>query len=320
MNKEIQEATRKAYGRELCRLGGENEDIVVLDADLSRSTQTICFGEVFPERFFNMGIAEQNMLGTAAGLAAAGKIAFCSSFAVFETGRAFEIIRNGICYPGLNVKIAASHAGLTVGADGGTHQAIEDMALMRVLPNMTVLSPADAAEAAACVRAAVKIDGPVYIRLSRAKTPQVFAAEDYEIEAGRAVEVVPGSDATIISTGLMTARAIEAAEILSNEDISVRVLNFHTIKPLDERQIIKAAHETGAIITAEEHSVIGGLGSAVAEVVAENCSVPFLRIGIQDMFGQSGSADELLANYGLDVQDLVRAVKKILRKKDINSV
>jgi len=271
-------ATRDAYGEALKELGEINENIVVLDADLSGSTKTSVFQKAFPNRFFNVGIAEQNLIGTAAGLATAGKIPFASSFAMFATGRAFEIIRNSVCYPRLNVKIAATHAGLTVGEDGATHQALEDISLMRTLPNMVVLCPADAVETKQCIFKAVEYDGPVYIRLGRAKVPVIFD-ENYEFQLGKGVQLKDGKDITIIATGVMVERALRASERLMEEGISARVINISTIKPIDKDIIIKAAKETKGIITVEEHSIIGGLGSAVAEVVAESHPTKVIRIG-----------------------------------------
>ncbi|MBU5427406.1 transketolase family protein [Tissierella pigra] len=304
-------ATRDAYGEALKELGGINEDIVVLDADLSGSTKTSVFAKSFPERFFNVGIAEQNLIGTAAGLATAGKIPFASTFAMFATGRAFEIIRNSVCYPNLNVKIAATHAGLTVGEDGATHQALEDISLMRSLPNMVVLSPADGIEAKQCIYEAAKHYGPVYIRLGRAKTPVIFD-ENYKFEIGKGVELKEGTDVTIIATGVMVERALTASEKLLEEGIKARVINMSTIKPIDKDIIIKAAKETKAIVTVEEHSIIGGLGSAVAEVVVENQLVPMVRIGTMDTFGESGDGFELLDKYGLSVDNIVQNVKKMI--------
>jgi len=306
-------ATREAYGEALVELGRENPDVVVLDADLSKSTKTINFRKHFPERFFNLGIAEQNMLGTAAGLAAAGKIPFCSTFAVFAPGRSFDQLRNSIAYPKLNVKIGASHAGITVGEDGATHQSVEDIALVRVVPNMTVFVPADAVETKKAVMAAAEIKGPVYIRLGRAAVP-VLHGEDFAFEPGKAVVMREGGDAVIIATGVMVAEALAAAEELSREGINVRVINIHTIKPLDTEAIINAAKETGAIVTAEEHSVIGGLGSAVAETVSEHYPVPVYRVGIPDVFGESGTPDELMEKYGLTARHLAAAVRKAVRR------
>ncbi|MGB9903107.1 MAG: transketolase family protein [Desulfotomaculales bacterium] len=307
-------ATRDAYGEALVELGKENPDIVVLDADLSKSTKTINFKKRYPERFFNLGVAEQNMLGTAAGLAAAGKIPFCSTFAVFAPGRSFDQLRNSIAYPQLNVKICASHAGITVGEDGATHQSVEDIALVRSVPNMTVLVPADAVETKKAVRAAAEIKGPVYIRLGRAAVP-VLHGDDLYFVPGKALVMREGSDATIIAAGMMVAEALEAAGELAKEGVSVRVLNMHTIKPLDVEAIKAAAEETGAIVTAEEHSIIGGLGSAVAEAVCEFCPVPVLRVGIRDTFGESGPPDQLLEKYGLKAHHLAGAVREALRRK-----
>ena len=307
-------ATRDAYGKALLELGRESPDIVVLDADLAKSTKTIDFGKAFPDRFFDMGVAEQNMIGTAAGLAAAGKIPFCSSFAIFASGRAFEQVRNSVAYSALNVKIGASHAGITVGEDGGSHQSVEDIALMRALPNMTVFVPADAVEAAGAVRAAAAIKGPVFIRLGRTAVP-VLHAEDFVFVPGQAVMLKDGSDATIIATGIMVAAALEAADMLAEDGIRVRVLDVHTIKPLDVEAVIKAARETGVLVTAEEHSVIGGLGGAVAEALVENYPVPLKRVGIPDRFGESGTPSELLEKYGLTPKFLAAAVKEVVIRK-----
>lgn len=307
-------ATRDAYGDTLAELGRLNKDIVVLDADLSKSTKTEVFAKEFPERFFNTGIAEQNMAGIAAGLAAAGKIPFISTFAIFATGRAFEQIRNTIAYPRLNVKIAATHAGITVGPDGASHQSIEDIALMRAIPGMTIINPADATETRFAVKAALDIDGPVYIRLGRHKVPVIFQEGDYVFKPGKGVVLREGKDATIISTGIMTAIALEAADILKNRGIYVNVVNIHTIKPIDEELIIQLAEETGAVITAEEHSIIGGLGSAVAEVLAESRPTLMKRIGLKDVFGQSGEPDELLRFYSLTPDSIASAVKDLIDK------
>jgi transketolase len=297
------------------KLGESNPDLVVLDADLSKSTKTAEFAKVFPERFFEVGVAEQNLMGTAAGLAAAGKLPFASSFAIFATGRAFEQIRNTIAYPRLGVKIAATHAGITVGEDGASHQSIEDVGLMRMLPNMTVLVPADARETEKAVWAAAEIPGPVYLRLGRLAVPQIYP-EDYQFTVGRAVKLREGSDLTFIANGLMVYEALMAAESLQAKGISARVLNLHTVKPLDEAAVILAAKETGAIVTAEEHSVIGGLGSAVAEVLGENCPVPMRRVGIYDRFGESGNPEALLEKYGLTARHLVMAAEELLARKN----
>jgi len=306
-------ATRDAYGEALKELGSINEDIVVLDADLSSSTKTSVFKKAFPDRFFNVGIAEQNLIGTAAGLATCGKIPFASTFAVFATGRAYEIIRNSVAYPKLNVKIAATHAGLTVGEDGATHQALEDISLMRSLPNMVVLCPADAVETKKCIFKAVEYKGPVYIRLGRSKVPVIFD-EGYEFEIGKGVQLKEGKDVTIIATGVMVSKALEASDELAKENISARVINMSTIKPIDKDIIIKAAKETKGIITVEEHNIIGGLGSAVAEVLAENYPAPMIRIGTMDTFGESGDANQLLDKYGLNVANIVSKVKEILNR------
>ncbi len=301
-------ATRAAYGKALVEIGNKNQDVVVLDADLAKSTKTIEFKKQHPERFFDMGIAEANMIGTAAGLAVAGKIPFCSTFAVFATGRVYDQIRQSVAYPCLPVKIAATHAGITVGEDGASHQALEDIALMRVIPNMTVFCPADAVETAAVVQAAVDLDGPVYIRLGRSAVPVLYQ-DDYQFVPGKAVEMRPGRDVTIVACGLMVSKALEAAEMLAAEGIEAGVLNMPTIKPLDEEALAQAAGKTGFIVTAEEHSIIGGLGSAVAESLAENHPVPVLRIGVRDVFGESGKPEELLVKYGLTATDIVKAVK-----------
>ena len=301
-------ATRNAYGEALKEIGGKNKDIVVLDADLSGSTKTAVFKKEYPDRFFNVGISEQSLMGTAAGLAAAGKIPFASTFAMFATGRAFEIIRNSICYPKLNVKIAATHAGLTVGEDGASHQAIEDISIMRSIPNMVVLNPADGVEARLCVLKAAEYVGPVYIRLGRSNVPVIFD-ENYTFEIGKGVELKSGEDVTIIATGIMVAKALEASEVLEKEGISARVINISTIKPIDKDIILKAAKETKGIVTAEEHSIIGGLGSAVAEVLVENCPVPMKRVGVEDTFGESGNGDERLVKYGLTPENIIKNVK-----------
>jgi transketolase len=307
-------ATRDAYGKALVELGRTNEKIVVLDADLSGSTKTGVFGKEFPERFFNAGIAEANMVGMAAGLAAGGMIPFASTFAVFAAGRAFEQIRQSIAYPRLNVKIVATHGGITVGEDGGSHQSVEDLAIMRALPNMTVLCPADGPETAAAIRAAAEYRGPVFVRLGRGKVPVVFD-DACGFSIGRGVTLREGSDMTFITTGLMTAEALQAARILAEERISARVVHLGTVKPLDIELVLRAARETGAVVTAEEHSVIGGLGGAVCEALAEGCPAPVERVGLRDQFGQSGSADELLAYYGLTAAHLVEAAERVLKRK-----
>jgi transketolase len=307
-------ATREAYGEALVELGRECKDVVVLDADLSKSTKTASFAKIFPERFYNMGIAEANMMGTAAGLAAAGKIPFVSTFAVFATGRAFDQIRNSIAYPHLNVKICASHAGVTVGEDGGSHQSIEDISLMRSLPGMTVIVPADGPETKQAVRAAAELEGPVYIRLGRSGVPVLFGAE-YEFVVGKAATLRQGEDVALLACGIMVAEALEAARTLAEKGIRAQVLNVSTIKPLDTEAVVAAARKTGAVVTCEEHSIIGGLGGAVAETLAEQCPVPLERVGVRDQFGQSGKPSELLAEYGLTVQHIVAAAERVLARK-----
>ncbi len=307
-------ATRDAYGETLAELGGEDSRIVVLDADLSGSTKTGVFAKKYPERFFNMGIAEANMVGTAAGLAAVGKVPFLSTFAIFAVGRAWEQVRQSLAYPKANVKVVATHGGVTVGEDGGSHQSIEDVAIMRAVPNMTVIVPADGVETKAAIRAVAAYKGPVYVRLGRNKVPTVFPA-DYRFEIGKGTELVAGTDLTFITTGLMTAQAVAAAEQLKKEGVSARVVHIGTIKPLDREIIVKAARETGLIVTAEEHSIVGGLGSAVAEVLAEECPVPLKRVGVNDRFGTSGKAEELLKYFGLTAEDLVEAGREMLARK-----
>ena len=303
-------ATRDAYGKALAKLGAENEQIVVLDADLSKSTKTANFAAQFPHRFFNMGIAEGDMIGTAAGLAAAGKIPFASAFAVFACGRAYDQIRASVAYPNLNVKIAASHAGLTVGEDGATHQMLEDIALMRVLPNMTVIVPADGPEAAAAVEWAARHQGPVYLRLGRPGVPSVNG-EEYRFEPKKAQVLRDGDELVIFACGYMVHLALEAADLLSDQGISTAVVNVHTIKPLDAETVVKYARRCGAVVTAEEHSIIGGLGSAVAEVLGEEQPTPMVRIGVGDTFGESGKPAELLAKYGLTSEAIVQAGLKL---------
>lgn len=291
-------ATREAYGKTIVELG-KMHDFVVLDADLAEATKTVYFKKAFPERFFDCGIAEANMVGVAAGFSAAGKPVFASSFAMFAAGRAYEQIRNSVVYPHLNVKIAASHAGITVGEDGATHQCNEDIALMRTLPGMTVINPADAVEAAEAVKYALATDGPFYLRFGRYAVPVIHDPETYTFTPGKGEVVREGGDVTIVATGLMVSMAMEAAEMLAAEGLSARIVNIHTIKPLDEEIIAKAAVETGAIVTAEEHNIIGGLGSAVAETLAEIHPVPVLRVGVRDAFGRSGKVPPLLEMYGL---------------------
>lgn len=303
-------ATRQAYGEALVELGKINKDIVVLDADLTKSTKTSMFQKEFPERHFNVGIAEADLMGTAAGLATCGRIPFASTFAMFAAGRGFEQIRNTIAYPKLNVKIAPTHAGISVGEDGGSHQSIEDIAIMRAIPGMVVLSPADAVETKKMVFAAAEYEGPVYIRMGRLDVETIFDEETYDFQIGIANTVREGNDVTIAATGLMTYEAIKAADILAQEGISVRVINVGTIKPLDGETILKAAKETKFIITAEEHSVIGGLGSAVSEFLSEVYPTKVKKLGIYDKFGQSGKATELLEKYELTAAKLVAMVKE----------
>ena len=304
-------ATRESYGMALVDLGRENENIVVLDADLSKSTKTADFKKLYSDRFFNVGIAEQNLMGMAAGLSNVGFVPFASTFAVFATGRAFEIIRNSICYPKANVKIAATHAGITVGEDGGSHQSIEDIALMNSLPNMTVIVPADHREAMQATKAAAEIYGPVYLRYGRCNTEDIFD-DNYKFEIGKGVEVKKGNDITVIATGMMVAKALDAANKLEYDGISVRVINMSTIKPIDREIIVKAAKETKAIITAEEHSIIGGLGAMVSSVVCDECPTRVRMIGIKDVFGQSGTPDELMKKYNLTSEEIIKEVKTLL--------
>lgn len=307
-------ATREAYGAALAEFGGY-ERIVVLDADLSKSTKTDSFKKKYPERFFNMGIAEANMMSVAAGLASCGKIVFASSFAVFAALRACEQIRNSICYPRLNVKIGATHAGISVGEDGASHQAVEDMGVIRSIPNMTVICPADAVETRHAVKAAIEYDGPVYLRLGRLAVPVIFDESNYIFELGRGIVLKEGSDVTVIATGLVVHEAVKAGEILKAEGIDARIINIHTIKPIDKEIIIKAAKETGAIVTAEENNVHGGLGSAVAEVVAENYPVPVKFIAIMDRFGKSGKPAPLMKEYCLTAEDIVVKAKEAMKMK-----
>lgn len=307
-------ATREAYGETLKELGAQIPEIVVLDADLSASTKTAVFAKAFPDRFFDTGIAEGNMMSVAAGLAASGKIPFASTFAVFGAGRAYEQIRNSICYPNLNVKVAVTHAGLTVGEDGATHQMLEDIALMRALPNMIVVVPADAAETAQVIRWAASYQGPVYIRMGRAKVEDVISP-DAEFVPGKSTTLADGSDVTIMACGIMTQQALQAAKMLAEEGISARVINMSSIKPIDEAAIVKAAEETGAIVTCEEHTVMGGLGSAVAEVVVRQCPVPMAMVGTEDVFGQSGKASEVLKVYGLTPEHIALEAKKLVEAK-----
>ena len=304
-------AIREVYGEALAKYGKDDERIVALDADLSGSTKSAIFGKACPERFLNVGIAESNMMGVAAGLSLVGKIPFVSSFAMFAAGRAFEIIRNSIGYTRANVKICATHSGITVGEDGASHQTFEDIALMRTIPGMTVINPSDGVSAGKLIRQAVAFNGPCYVRLGRAAVP-VFYGEDSEITLGKGNLIRDGRDVTVIATGIMVSEAAAAAEKLAEYGIDVRVIDMHTIKPLDEEIIIKAAEETGAIVTAEEHSVIGGLGSAVAEVVVRNHPVKMSMVGQKDTYGESGKPDELKKKYGMTSDDIIKAVKELI--------
>lgn len=304
-------ATRESYGMALVELGRENNNVVVLDADLSKSTKTADFKKEFGERFFNVGIAEQNLMGMAAGLANVGCVAFASTFAVFATGRAFEIIRNSICYPKVNVKIAATHAGITVGEDGGSHQSVEDIALMNSLPNMTVIVPADHRETMQATKAAAEMYGPVYLRFGRCNTEDIFG-DDYKFEIGKGTEIRAGNDVTVIATGMMVQKAIEASKALEIEGINVRVINMSTIKPIDREIIIKAAKETKGIVTAEEHSIIGGLGAMVSQVVCNECPTKVKMVGIQDTFGESGTPNELMEKYGLTAEKIIEEIRNII--------
>lgn len=308
----MKRATRESYGATLVELGKEREDIVVLEADLSKATKSEMFAKEFPERFVNVGIAEQNMVGMAAGLASTGKVTFATTFAVFAAGRAFEVIRNSVCYTKANVKIAATHAGITVGPDGGSHQAIEDIALMCSLPNMVVLSPADDIEACKCVKAAAEIDAPVYLRFGRIALDDIYT-DEYDFQIGKGNEIFSGNDVTIISTGIMVHKSLKAAKELKEEGINARVINMATIKPIDQEIIIKAAKETKGIVTVEEHSVIGGLGDRVSAVVCENAPIVVKKIGVKDVFGESGNPDALLEKHGLTVENIKETVKNIVR-------
>lgn len=315
MSDVIKKATRESYGETLKELAEEYENLVVLDADLAAATKTAIFKKAYPDRFFDCGIAEANMMGVAAGLATCGKIPFASTFAMFAAGRAFEIVRNSIGYPHLNVKIGATHAGISVGEDGATHQCNEDIALMRTIPGMTIINPCDDVEARAAVRAAVDFEGPVYMRFGRLAVPVVNDRETYKFELGKGVVMKDGTDVTIVATGLMVNEALEAAKVLETEGISARVVNIHTIKPLDKELICRCAKETGVIVTAEEHSVIGGLGSAVAEAVTECCPVPVVKVGVNDVYGYSGPAVELLKKFGLSAENIIEKTKYALTLK-----
>lgn len=307
-------ATRDAYGKILAQLGGQYDNLVVLDADLSGSTKTKEFAKVYPDRFFNMGIAEQNLYGTAAGMALSGKIVCASTFAIFAAGRAFEIIRNSIGYPRANVKICATHAGITVGEDGASHQTFEDIALMRTIPGMTVINPSDGISAMKLIAQAVAMDGPCYIRLGRAAVPVIYS-DDTDLRIGKAQVLRPGAGITLAATGLMVQEALAAADLLAADGVDARVIDVHTIKPLDGETLLAAARETGAVVTAEEHSVIGGLGGAVAEFLACNCPVPMGFVGQKDTYGESGKPMELLEKYGMTAAAIVAEAKKVLQQK-----
>lgn len=309
----IKKATRQSYGETLTELAQKYPELVVLDADLAAATKTAIFKEAYPERFFDCGIAEANMMGIAAGLAACGKIPFASTFAMFAAGRAYEVVRNSIGYPGLNVKIGATHAGISVGEDGATHQCNEDIALMRTIPGMTIINPADDIEAKAAVEAAILHKGPVYLRFGRLSAPVFNDMETYKFELGKGITLREGNDITIIATGLMVYEALEASDELKKEGINAGVINIHTIKPLDKDLICKAAEDSGILMTVEEHSVIGGLGSAVAETVTECYPVPVIKIGVNDEYGYSGPAEELLKKFGLCKDNIVAQVKKALK-------
>ncbi len=307
-------ATRDAYGDALVSLGKKRNDVVVLDADLSGSTKTAKFAKVFPDRFYNIGIAEQDMMGTAAGFAIAGKLPFVSTFAVFATGRAWEQVRQSICYPNLSVKIVASHSGITVGEDGGSHQSVEDIAVMRVIPHMTVIVPADGPETLQAVEAAAEHKGPCYVRVGRNKVPTLYG-EDYTFRIGKAHVFNEGRDAMIIATGIMVAESLKARDLLKAEGIDAGVINMSTIKPVDTEAVVAAARRCGAIVTAEEHSIIGGLGGAVAEVLAESAPVPLVRVGIKDAFGTSGDYEGLLKHYGISADNIAASVREVIKKK-----
>ena len=306
--KEEKKATRQSFGEMLEQLGGENKDIVVLDADLSEATKTSIFAKKFPERFFDMGIAEANMMGVAAGMASCGKIPFVSTFAAFAAGRAYDQIRSSICYPNLNVKICATHAGITVGEDGATHQMLEDLALMRAIPNMTVISPSDDVETKFLIEEIAKVEGPVYVRLARLATPGIYE-ENQKFEIGKAIQIGDGTDATVFATGVVVAEALKAKEVLEKEGIHIRVIDMHTIKPIDKEIVIKSAKETKKLISIEDHSIIGGLGSAIAEVLTEEYPSKLIRLGIKDTFGKSGNAVELMKYFGLTSEGIIQAIK-----------
>ncbi|OUQ16851.1 transketolase [Lachnoclostridium sp. An14] len=307
-------ATRDSYGNALAELGKEHENLYVLDADLAAATKTVTFKKAFPDRHIDCGIAEGNMVGVAAGMATTGKVPFVSTFAMFLAGRSFEQVRNSIGYPHLNVKLGATHAGISVGPDGATHQCNEDIALMRTIPGMTIINPSDDVEARAAVKAAYEMDGPVYMRFGRLAVPVINDNPDYHFELGKGVTLKDGTDVTIVATGLEVAASLEAAKLLEADGISARVINIHTIKPIDEELLVKAAKETGRVVTVEEHSIIGGLGGAVCEVLAEQAPVPVKRLGIRDEFGESGVAEELLKKHGLDGEGIYQTVKSWMGK------
>lgn len=311
----IKKATRESYGEALAELGDEYDNLCVFDADLAAATKTSIFKKKFPDRFFDCGIAEANMMGVAAGMAASGKIPFASTFAMFAAGRAYEIVRNSIGYPHLNVKIGATHAGISVGEDGATHQCNEDIALMRTIPGMTIINPADDIEAKAAVRAAVEFYGPVYMRFGRLAVPVFNNPETYKFELGKGIKLRDGKDIAIIATGLMVNEAIEAAKVLSAKGIDAAVINIHTIKPIDKEIIIEAAKKTGLVLTVEEHSIIGGLGSAVSEVLSENYPTKVIRIGVNDVYGHSGPAVDLLKEFGLSSENIVKTAVEAVNSK-----
>ncbi|OQA22049.1 MAG: 1-deoxy-D-xylulose-5-phosphate synthase [Firmicutes bacterium ADurb.Bin354] len=314
MDKTKKIATRESYGNALAELGKEHDNVIVLDADLAAATKTSTFKKAFPDRHIDCGIAESNMMGIAAGLSTCGYVPFASTFAMFAAGRAYEQVRNSIGYPKLNVKIGATHAGISVGEDGASHQCNEDLALMRMIPGMTVICPADDIEAKAAVKAAYELEGPVYLRFGRLAVPIVNDNSDYKFEIGKGVKLLDGSDVTIIATGLEVAYALDAAEMLAAQGISAAVVNMHTIKPLDKELVLAEAARTKRIVTVEEHSVLGGLGGAVAEVLSENACAPLLRIGVNDVFGESGPATELVSKYGLDAEGICGSVTKWIKK------
>lgn len=313
----IKKATRQSYGEALVELGEENKDVIVLDADLAGATKTDLFKKEFPERFFDIGIAEQDMIGTAAGLSTCGKISYASTFAVFAAGRAYDQIRNSVCYPNLNVKICATHAGITVGEDGATHQMIEDISLMRTLPNMTVICPSDDRQTKYLIKEIAKIKGPFYVRLCRLATPIIYSEED-KFEIGKGIQFGKGTDATIIATGVTVSEALKAKEELEQENIHIRVIDIHTIKPIDKELIIQCAKETKSMITVEDHNIIGGLGTAVCEVLAENYPTQVARMGIPDVFGKSGEPNKLMEYFKIDAIAIKEMVKKSMKSQEEN--